>query len=251
MGTWGTGITQNDTVSDIVDFIAEQLKAGDSLASATAKAKFQFAELQNDIEEKPLLWIGLAFAQWKYGKVNPDIFNRVRSDFESGQSLVVWKDDLKLLAKRKDVLLKFISKLETPNPKLSSAPKITIRKATFNKGDCLSVKLPDGRYTAAIVLAEDNSNPEFGKNLVGTLDYLESTPPILEVFKQKKWLIKTFGNWKNEKEIMWYPSITRKKDREHLVVVSNIELGWFNPKDSKSFTAWCNLGKLLIYQREN
>jgi len=250
MGTWGAGISQNDTVSDIVDFVSDQLKIGDSLASATAKARLQFSEIINDIEEGPLFWIGLAQAQWKYGEVEPEVLDKVRADFESKRSLSAWEEDSKLLAKRKEVLSKFIAKIETKNTKLSSIPKVIIRKAHFKKGDCLSILLPDGRYAAAIVLAEDNSNPEYGKNLVGTLDYLELTPPTLEVFKKKKWLVKTFGNFKNKKEICWYPAIARKKEEAHLSLVGNINLGWFYPKESPSFTAWANLGKAAIYQRE-
>lgn len=251
MGTWGAGITQNDTVSDIVDFVSDQLKIGDSLASATAKAKMQFSEIVNDIDESSLFWIGLAQAQWKYGEVETAVLDKVRADFDSKRSLSAWEEDSKLLAKRKEILSKFIAKIETPNTKPSPIPKVIIRKAHFKKGDCLSILLSDGRYAAAIVLAEDNSNPEYGKNLVGTLDYLEVTPPTLEVFKKKKWLVKTFGNFKNKKEICWYPAIARTKEKAHLSLVGNINLGWFYPKESPSFTAWANLGKAAIYQRES
>jgi len=96
MGTWGAGTSQNDTVTDIVDFFSDQLKIGDSLA--TAKARLQFSEIINDIKECPLFWIGLAQAQWKYGEVEPEVLEKVRADFESKRSLSVWGEDLKLLA---------------------------------------------------------------------------------------------------------------------------------------------------------
>lgn len=57
MGTWGFGILQDDTVTDIVGFVVDLLKGGQTIDSATDRALSHFAELADDADEAPLLWI--------------------------------------------------------------------------------------------------------------------------------------------------------------------------------------------------
>jgi hypothetical protein len=53
MGTWGTAITSDDTVADVVSFVTEKLKAGESIDAATASAIAEFAELEKEDDEGP------------------------------------------------------------------------------------------------------------------------------------------------------------------------------------------------------
>jgi hypothetical protein len=43
-----------------------------------------------------------------------------------------------------------------------------------------------GQYGAALVLATDHSNVEYGKDLVGVLDYLSTSKPTLDVVEGRK-----------------------------------------------------------------
>lgn len=247
MGAWGTSITTDDTVSDIVGFIKDQLKNGASIKEATSKAAIKFSELEKDEDEAPLLWIAIALTQWKYGEVEPSILERVRNDIINERGLDRWKESPKLLSKRKAVLTEFISQIEVPNTKPSKPPKLIIRRAPFKEGDCLSVVLPDGRYTAALVLKTDNStNPEYGSNLVASLDYLDTLPPDLSVFKRKKWLVKSHGNWNNEKDICWYIPARFKEVSKRIQVVGNISIGWFLPKYRNLYGHWGHLGEQIL-----
>jgi hypothetical protein len=246
MGTWGTSITADDTVSDIVGFIKDQLKNGASIKEATTKAAIKFSELEKNEDEEPLLLVAIAFTQWKYGEVDPSILERVRNDIKNERGLDRWRESPKLLAKRKAVLTEFISKIELPNPKTSKPPKLIIRRAPFKEGDCLSVALPDGRYTAALVLKTDNSNPECGSNLVASLDYLDTLPPDLSVFKRKNWLVLSHGNWNNEKDICWYIPVRFKEVSNRIQVVGNISLGWFLPKSKEMYGSWGHLGEQIL-----
>lgn len=130
----------------------------------------------------PLLWQAIALMQWNYGRVDDAVLARVRRDIESERGLGIWRDDPKGLAKRKRALDKFLEKLQRANPKPSSHPKPILRRAPFEEGDCLAVRTADGRYTAALVLKVDNENPQWGKNLVAGLDYLDEEPPKLAFF---------------------------------------------------------------------
>jgi len=249
MGTWGSGITQDDTVADIVGFVKDRLKEGDSLEVASVQAQRQFASTQGDVDEAPLLWLALAEVQWKYGAVDSAVLSRVRKDIQSGSGLERWSDDAKTLAGRRAALTKFLAKVESPNPKPSAPPKLVVRKAPFLEGDCLSVQLPDGRYTAALVLRVDNSNAEYGKNLIASLDYCDSEPPSLAVFERRDWLVLDHGNWNGEKEVRWYLPVRFQKERKRITVVGNVKLRWGDPKDSRSSTGWNNLGVQVLLCR--
>jgi hypothetical protein len=59
-----------------------------------------------------------------------------------------------------------------------------IRPPIFSTGDCLSIKLSARRYGAALVLATDHRDINYGKygrNLICTLDYLNNKPPSIRV----------------------------------------------------------------------
>jgi hypothetical protein len=251
MGTWGFSVTADDTVTDIISFVTDELKAGEPIEIATSKAIAEFAELKNDNDEEPLLWLAIAHLQWKYGRVDPNILEHVRYDIAFECGLERWRDEPQSLLKRKAALAKFLARIESPNPKLSKPPKLVIRKAPFAKGDCLAVLLPDGRYTAAIVLAENNSSPECGMNLIASLDFLGVVPPEMDVFKRKEWLRLNHGTWNNRLDINWYLPPRFRQESKRFLVMGNIKLGWFIPKGDDSYTAWQSLGNQILLCREN
>ena len=74
----------------------------------------------------------------------------------------------------------------------------------FRPGDCLSIRLGNGQYAAAVVLAADHSNVEYGKNLIGVLDYLSADKPTMDVFRKRKWLVRTHHNWNGQMDLAWY-----------------------------------------------
>jgi len=249
MGAWGTAVLSDDTVADIVAFITDRLKAGESLDSAVAKTKAKFAELERDSNEGPLLWMAIAHCQWKWGLVDADVLARVRNDIAAGRGLDRWVEDDKALSKRQVMLQKFLRQIESPNPKQSAIPKIVVREAPFRKGDCLSVLLPDGRYTAALVLAEDNSRPEQGMNLVASLDYCDAEPPTLDVFKRREWLVLFQGIWKGKRDISWFLPVRLKSERKRITVVGNVRSKWLDPKGSSTYKGWQNIGDQILLVR--
>jgi hypothetical protein len=253
MGTWSFGILDDDFVSDVVGFVTEQLKAGTPLDIASKDARNRFADSISDEDEGPLFWLALAHVQWKYGALENETLEHVQSDVANGYGVSRWAEEPSDLSKRKAVLLKFLQKIETPNSKPSKPPKVVVRKAPFQKGDCLAVQLADGRYTAALVLKADNSNQELGMNLIASLDYLSVLPPELAAFKKKEWLILRHGNWNGRKDICWYLPAQFKRESKRIKVVGNINLGWLLPKESKMYTGWGHIGQqiLLVYAHED
>ena len=249
MGAWGTGVTQEDAVSDVIGHIGDLLKKGMSLSDACTDARLTFGDMERDEDEAPLLWLALASVQWKYGQVEPEVLRRVTADLTEEKGLDRWREDPKLFVKRKNVLAKFVEKIVRPNPKPSRTPRLVIRKAPFEPGDCLSVQTPDGRYTAALVLAADNSLVEHGRNLIAGLDYLESRPPGLEVFERRPWLPVWHGTWNGESDVIWYFPYGFRKVCKRITVVGKTSLRESDPRDSRRFCAWLMLGQQIIDTR--
>jgi hypothetical protein len=269
MGTWGYGINSDDTVADILGDITDWLKAGETLESATHRAESEYAELKGDPDDEPLLWIGIAQAQWKYGSVEARILDQVRDDISSGRGLDRWEEDPRDLEKRKAVLAEFLAKIGSPNPKPSAMPKLVVRKPPFRVGDCLSVALQDGLFTAALVLKEDHSDVEHGSNLITGLDYLETTPPDIQVFTRAKWVVRTLRNVENParsrltgkvimrrkrrmkwRDIDWYTAPVPRSDSKRIAVVGNIGAVRFRSPKTDSYTAWMNLGTDVVLLRK-
>jgi hypothetical protein len=251
MGYWGTGITANDTVSDVRDFMLDRLKQGSSLAEASSRTITHFGLLENDPEDAPLLWQAIALVQWKYGKVDDAVLVRVRRDIESERGLDIWRDDLKGLAKRKGVLEKFLNKLQIANPKPSSLPKTILRRAPFEEGDCLAVRTKGEHYTAALVLRADNQNPEYGKNLVAGLDYLAEEPPALAFFERRKWLFKHHGNWNGEPDLAWFLPARFRDASKRITIVGKTRIRETDPKDARGHAGWNLLGGQILYCRSS
>ncbi|OAI18211.1 hypothetical protein A1359_05170 [Methylomonas lenta] len=251
MGAWGVGILQDDTVSDVVGFVKDRIKAGESVTIATDSALSHFSELENDEDDAPLLWLALAHVQWTYGSLEDRILERIRKDLQLGNGLGRWGEDSKALAKRKEALNKFFAKIAVPKSKPSALPRLVVRKAPFKAGDCLSVLLDDGRFTAALVLKADNTNPEYGKNLIASLDYLETEPPSLAFFELRRWLIKTHGNWNNEQDISWYQTVRFKEASKRISIVGSIDVRPSDPHDSRFYSGWISLGAQITLCREH
>lgn len=249
MGAWGTSITSDDTVSDVVDHVLGRMKRGDSLLAACTSAERTFSAELSDPDDGPLIWLALAHVQWKSGSVAPRVLERVRSDISSGNGLERWREDSKLLAQIRAALERFLAKIESPNPKPPALPKAVIRLAPFAEGDCLSVLTTEGTYTAAIVLKVNNSNPEYGANLVGSLDYLSETPPALEVFEERQWLKKNHGNWNGEPDLVWYGPHGAKTERKRFSVVGRTKIRFRDPSSAPGYTSWRQLGVQILLCR--
>lgn len=249
MGAWGAAITSDDTVSDVIAAMVSCLKAGASLTEAADKVLVEFRQSVDDGDEGPLIWLGIAHAQWKYGAVDEKVLHHIRDDVMFERGLDRWRDDPEQMKRRQEVLSRFLAKISLPNAKPASIPKTTSRLAPFAAGDCLSVLTADSRYTAAIVLGVDNSRIEYGTNLVASLDYLSDMPPTPAVFEGRKWLVKHHGNWNGERELIWLGSADFKKEQRRFVVICQTKVRFFDPKKSESHGSWKMLGSQILLCR--
>lgn len=250
MGAWGYGIRHDDFVLDVIGVFEELLKTGHSVRDATKTVKSRFAAEIKNSDDGPLFWLALADVQWTYGELESQVLNRVQGDFDSGRSLDAWREDTRGLLRRRAALEKFINKIAVANPRAKKPPKTVVRAPKFQPGDCLSISVANGRYAAALVLAADHSTVEYGKNLVGVLDYLSPEKPPMEVFRTRKWLVRIHQGWPNAMDVAWYHAVGFRAAKDRLEVVGRVEILDSDPKDSNSFRGWRGIGDQVMNQRE-
>lgn len=243
MGTWGFGIRQDDFVRDVIGEFEDLLKRGTTVRDASDGVKSKFRADISDTGDDPLFWIALAEMQWTYGELEAPVLNRVQDDLGSGRSLAAWTEDPRGFARRKSALEKFVRKIAQPNPRPKKPPKTVVRAPKFQPGDCLSIRLPDGQYAAAFVLAANHSNAEYGTNLVGVLDYLSSEKPTLEVFRQRNWRVLGGAGSSTRIDVAWYHYLGFATVRNRLEVVGQAELLASDPTDSNVYRRWTGIGE--------
>ena len=249
MGVWGPGTRQNDFALDVIGHFEDLLKAGNNVADVTNTVKAKFANEITDTDDGPLFWIALADVQWTYGGLDPEVFERVHKDLHSGKALDSWREDPRGFARRKATLERFLSKIAVPNPR-PKKPRVVVRAPKFQAGDCLSIGMENSQYAAALVLAADHSKVEYGQNLIGMLDYLSHAEPEMEVFRERKWLVRTHHQWNNEMDIAWYQYPGFRSAKKRIRVVGQVHILPSDPKDSRWYSGWAGLGEQVVYQRE-
>lgn len=218
MGAWGTAISSNDTYSDIYEEFFELYNNGNDVAEISRKLIADNQETINDTDDSNNFWFALAKAQWECKQLDKEIFNRVKTIVETGADLQIWRQldaDEKEIKKRKVVLDKFLSDLQTERPKAKSRKKKIIRQPVFEKGDCLTFKLENGNYGGAIIL-EAIKDTENGYNLIATTRINQSTKPTKKDFENADILIMNYANWDNKPLVQWYLPI-RHQQTTHLI----------------------------------
>lgn len=235
MGTWGTGISSNDTYADVYDEFFELYDEGPSVKEITERLIASNQENINEPDNSNDFWFALAKAQWECKELDPNIFDKVRTIVATGADLEVWRRqdaDEKSIAKRKVVLDKFLAQLQTERPKAKSRKKKVIRQPVFEKGDCLTFKLVNGNYGGAVVL-EAIRDTEYGYNLIATTKINQPHKPTEKDFESAEVLIMTYDDWNEKPCVQWYLPVRHKKSAHLIETGCNIKVDInYNPNKS-------------------
>ena len=237
MGAWGFAVMSDDTARDVLDVVSCGLKSGMSLAAPLAHAKAKCAEMAADPDEAPVLRMAIAYAQWQWGTVDAGLLDQIRDDIRKGRGLDRWPVGQDRL-RRIDALHRFVRKIEVPREKPAAVPKLVRRPAPFLTGDCLSVFRDDGKFGAALILATNNANVEYGMNLVARLEYSGDVPASINMFRARRWAHRRTAFGKRERDISWVLPVAFRAVSARIEVVGNIGRRWWHPSTSNSHSGW-------------
>lgn len=102
MGTWGIGITDNDTASDVyADFVL--LLKTNSIEKVMEKLTVHYQSKINSYEEQFNFWLAIASAQLDTKTLQNEIIEKVKKNILSGQDILLWKE---LSASESDINLR-------------------------------------------------------------------------------------------------------------------------------------------------
>lgn len=218
MGTWGTSISSNDTYEDIYSMFFELYNDGRAVADISNKLIADNLETINDTDDCNNFWFALAKAQWECKQLEKGILDRVKNIIETGADLEVWRQldaDEKDIKKRKIVLDKFLTDIQTERPKAKPRKKKLIRQPVYEIGACLAFKLANGNYGGAVVLSSDKQTGE-GFNLVALTRINQTERPKLLDFLNSEILFMNNRQVLGGHFVGWYPAKGFKKNHVEL-----------------------------------
>ena len=260
MGSWGTGISSNDTFEDIKDEFFELYNEGIEPTEVTQKLVYSNQEIVNDKEDSNNFWFALALCQWECKALETELLERITKIIESGNDIELWRElgaEKSELTKRQKALDNFLEKLNSEKKNPKKRKKKVFRDSVFKKGDCLTYKLESGNYGAACVL-EGEQQTEFGLNLITICNYNEPQRPTLDYFNKAEVLMtKEQGGWSTEfvdvEMVTWYYAEFFKKLKTEVEVVGQIDvkIKYSQEQDFRRFSAdWNGISKQLTWKHE-
>lgn len=227
MGTWGTAINSNDTSSDIYADFFDLYNEGEKPDAIAKKLIRDNKELIDNPDDSNNFWFALALALWETKALEQETFNRVKEIIQTEKDLQVWREldaDETEIKKRKGVLEKFLVKISSEKDKPKARKKKKIKEPIFEKGTCLTFRLPNRNYGGAVVLEADKQTG-FGYNLIVTTRINKSERPTIKDFENAKVLVPNFGNWENQPKVTWYlPDRFKKEYSELFETVGKIQI---------------------------
>jgi hypothetical protein len=236
MGSWGTGLSSNDTYADIYDHFFELYNEGRDVEEISKALIIENEEILKIPEDHNNFWFAVAKAQWECKQLDPKILEKVKETIESGADIEIWHElgaSERDLRRRSDVLESFLAKLQTEKSKPKPRKKKIIRQPVFEKGSCITFNLAGGNYGGAVIL-EAIHDTELGLNLVAVTRINQGFKPVVRDFENAEILIKSFAKWQDEEEVVWMFPFHFEDDRQFFEIIGNINVHKkFSEKETK------------------
>lgn len=226
MGTWGTGLSSNDTFEDVYDEFFELYNNGHDVQEITTKLLETNRDLLDDKGDSNNFWFAIAKGQWECKSLDNEVYKRVKDIIENKKDLEVWKElgsNESDINKRDKVLAKFLADISTEKERAKKRKKKKIIEPAFEKGTCLTFKLLNGNFGAAIVLEAIYGTP-YGHNLIVITDLNKKDRPNLQEVINATVLRLNFASWDNKEQIGWLLSNYFKKDADKFEVIGKTEI---------------------------
>lgn len=259
MGTWGTGISSNDTFADIYDEFFELYNEGIPVKEISERLLKSNKEIINIPEDVNNFWFALALCQWECKELEKDLFEKVEKIINSKNDLSIWREtgasepDIK---KREKVLEKFLEKLKTERKTARKIkPKVLI-DSIFQKGDCLAYIMENGNYGGAFVLT-DEKQTEVGGNFIAVTNIDKIEKPVLEDFKKSGVIIwrrkniyfenqKPIEKWEEKPVIGIFMAKIFKNENLNIEVIGNLKIyKKYKPENNFMAFGWKRLLEIL------
>jgi hypothetical protein len=144
VGTWGTGIFDDDTAADARDQWVQLLKDGVAPKEAT---KTVFGIYSDD---DPVVVLALAATQWTWGRIDQGVKKRALQMIRDRSALRDWSD-----ARARELKLRALEEKLQSTPPAPRAIRIVTAPKDWAPGEILAWKVMDGRRALMRVVETD------------------------------------------------------------------------------------------------
>lgn len=252
MGTWGTGILDNDNSGDFYDSFFEHYESGIEPSEIIKKLHEEYPDLNEESDSICDFWFTIALAMWEICALDKSTLERVTKYIQEEKDIKIWTSldaDEKTIKERKRELNKFLKKIQAPREKLKSRKVKKKRPPVFKKGDLISFQLNNGNYGGAIVIQE-NGLKEFwlASNIVVLTRMNQKNKPTKNDFLNSEILIMNVGDYRDGIRVSIFGSDNFNLFKNDFFLIDNVEINRnfdsFLEKNKPGFTM--DWGLLLI-----
>lgn len=182
MGTWGTGLYQDDTACEVRDGYVKHLKAGLSDKEASQKLLEEYGGLLKNAQIASTVLLALAETQWQYGRVDSGIKKRALDLIRRGADLAVWeRDNPKLVKSRRRALealrKRLQSKAKPRRPVKVEAPKSAKTWTDAAHGTVFLLPLSKTTFAAIVLVGHCDSGLRRKSPAFSALKWTGRRPP--------------------------------------------------------------------------
>jgi len=185
VGAWGTAIFTDDVACDVRDGYRQLVADGSSGPEATDRLLREWAEVLEDEEEGPIIWLALAAAQWDCGRLEEPVKAKALEIIDNGSSLAPWsiEGESRLLKQRQAVLAKLRDKLQSPQPAAKRIKKLPQNDCPWPVGEVLAFRLASGKSLLFHLVAKDDNSKVGCLPIFALLDWVDEQMPPAETIK--------------------------------------------------------------------
>jgi hypothetical protein len=191
MGVFGAGIFADDDALDVRDDYKYFLADAQSSELATDAIVRHYGARFDDPAATTGFWLGLAWTQWKGGRLDPRVKAVALRIINDGLDLKKWESPLR--RKRAAALAQVRIKIESPQPAAKPLPKpLPVQLPGWEFGEVISVSVPSGRLALLHMIAYRRSS-RFGVRapVVSILNWTGTGPPT-----EEELMTLTYINWR-------------------------------------------------------
>ena len=210
MGTFGTGVLENDQAMDVYHSFMDEYYMGVNLETVKLNITRNFRLIDDSdtpiIEGNTSGWLAFALACWECQVMDENQLSIVEKicsqEIDSDDWEEKWED-------RKKVIGRLVKKLSKPAKKLKPIPKFITPHIPMKIGECFTFKYLNGKYGGVICLdiVVDGKKPV--RYVYGVTRIYSDTSPTLSDFINSHFLVYNYGktpegdnaNWINQPEV--------------------------------------------------
>jgi len=155
VGSWDTGIFGGDLAADVRDDWQEALLDSLTPEHATGRVLEKHADALADADDGVLVWLALAAAQAKTGRLQANVRDQALAILEAGGDLVQWEESgVDAVARRRRALDRLAATLRGPQRPETKLRRPRVRRSPLAIGDVVRVRGEDGESEGLFVVVD-------------------------------------------------------------------------------------------------